>query len=476
MRTTIYWFFGIIAVEILSRLVIFYPLVNMWTAIIIGLIVLVLTITRPSIALAILSIEYLIGSQGSLFHAWGDGQNHGGISIREILFAAFIIGWLIWSLQHQTWKRWREIMRTRKMYFVLAAVIIYGVILGFVRGNRQFLFADANAWGTWLLLLPILDVVSFEKERWRSVIAPAVTAALIWLPIKTLTLLYLFTHHFAAIHGPLYLWIRRTGVGEITAMGGDAHRIFLQSQIYAVFAVIACLVWRSCRSTEHTSPHPSPSQGEGVLTIILALSFAEIFASLSRSFWLGLGVGWLVGLIFILRRKRDQIWKFVGATMIGGALAIALIFLVTPTPAFFGMWGNRVNLQESAGISRWQLFPVLWQKIKEHPIVGSGFGATVTYHSADPRIVATGGTVTTYAFEWGWLEHWIKFGLIGTPIMLALLIDLIRRTLRSNQPEWIKWSVISSITALAVIHMFSPYLNHPLGIFALIIGEAIVLL
>ncbi|MDO8617536.1 MAG: O-antigen ligase family protein [Candidatus Uhrbacteria bacterium] len=496
MKTALYWFLGIAGVEVLSRLVIFHPSINGFIALTIGAIVLALAIKRPSIALAVLSIEYLIGSHGSLFKFLGDAQNHGSFSIREILFAAFIIGWFIWSLRHKTWKGWGEIMRTRKIYFVLAAVVVYGVVLGFVRGNRQFLFADANAWGAWLLLLPILDIISFEKQRWLSIITPAITAALIWLPIKTLGLLYIFTHHFTTIQEPLYLWVRRTGIGEITAIGGGAYRIFFQSHIYGVFGVIALLMWsafRSTQSTEHTSPQPSlfesepqsrgPSQGEGVFRFLLFVSVAEILASLSRSFWLGLGIGWLIGLLFLLRRKRDRVWQFIRTTLIAGILGMGLVFSITlfPWPTVsssdpFGMWENRVNLGESAVLSRWQLLPILWEKIKQHPITGSGFGATVTYKSLDPRIVKTGGMATTYAFEWGWLEHWVKFGLIGIPIMLALLISLIRRTWRSSQPDWIKWTLVSSMIALAATHFFSPYLNHPLGIFALIMAESTLLL
>jgi UDP-N-acetylmuramoyl-L-alanyl-D-glutamate--2,6-diaminopimelate ligase len=48
------------------------------------------------------------------------------------------------------------------------------------------------------------------------------------------------------------------------------------------------------------------------------------------------------------------------------------------------------------------LLPILFDGVKRHPVLGSGFGATVTYKSSDPRVVAaTGGVYTNYAFEPG---------------------------------------------------------------------------
>lgn len=119
--------------------------------------------------------------------------------------------------------------------------------------------------------------------------------------------------------------------------------------------------------------------------------------------------------------------------------------------------------------------PILWHKIAEHPFAGSGFGATVTYLSADPRVVAqTGGLYTTYAFEWGWMDLWIKFGVFGVLAFLFLLWRVGRRVSRSPLPEWIRLTMLASLVALSATHFFTPYLNHPLGLFALIVLELIL--
>ena len=124
-------------------------------------------------------------------------------------------------------------------------------------------------------------------------------------------------------------------------------------------------------------------------------------------------------------------------------------------------------------MSRWTLLPALWQGIERHPVLGSGFGATVTYTSHDPRVVAaTGGSYTTYAFEWGWLDHWFKFGIFGIPLMLWIVGRLMFRSWRSSEPLWIRGTLVASLFALAITHVFTPYLNHPLGIVWLVSLEA----
>ena len=117
-------------------------------------------------------------------------------------------------------------------------------------------------------------------------------------------------------------------------------------------------------------------------------------------------------------------------------------------------------------------------KIKEHPILGSGFGAQVSYRSSDPRVLAQNpdGLYTTYAFEWGWLEHWIKFGIIGFGLMIVIVWRLGERILKTPAPDWMRYGLFASLIALAVTHIFTPYLNHPLGLGYLMMLEGWVVL
>jgi hypothetical protein len=100
----------------------------------------------------------------------------------------------------------------------------------------------------------------------------------------------------------------------------------------------------------------------------------------------------------------------------------------------------------------------------------------VTYDTLDPRLVEQGLATgyTTYAFEWGWLDHWLKLGLLGIPVMAWVLWSLGQRTWRSSEPDWLRTGAVASLVALAALHVFTPYLNHPLGFLFLLVGEGMV--
>jgi O-antigen ligase len=117
--------------------------------------------------------------------------------------------------------------------------------------------------------------------------------------------------------------------------------------------------------------------------------------------------------------------------------------------------------------------PVLWKEVSASPLWGKGFGTTVTYVTSDPRITlsTTDGKYTTYAFEWGWLDLWLKTGLIGVLgylwLFYMLLSDCYRLMRRGDSRAL---AVGLSLSALGVLHFFTPYLNHPLGFSYLILA------
>lgn len=471
-RRAIFWFLGILGIEILSRSVIFHPSANLVVAVAIGLAVAVLAFKRPSAALAVLAVEIAIGSKGALFKINGDENNNGGVSVRIVIYAAFLFGWLFSSIWNRPWRHWRSWLKGRASYLALAAMILYGLLIGYLRGNVAHYIDDANAWTTWILIVPVLDIVARERARVQHDVLPAVIAAVFWIPIKTLFFFYFFGHGFLTYATGMYFWIRRTGVGEVTKVALNAFRIFFQSHIYAVGVSLWLFVWFASREKR-----ASWAQA------LLVLSVTELLISLSRSFWIGTAVG-LVGVAgwwwFTKHRLPIFAVKRTVAAF-GAALLIMAGTLIIPLPpvdtsSLFGLLGSRANLGEDAAVSRWHLLAVLKNKIAEHPITGSGFGATVTYETKDPRIIAeSGGLYTTYAFEWGWLEHWVKFGILGIPIMAWVLLSLGRRLWKSELSEWMRLAGIFSLFSLAVIHIFTPYLNHPLGILPIIALEALIL-
>jgi hypothetical protein len=443
-----------------------------------------------------LLLELLIGSKGQIlqFGFWPVTT-----SIRILMTGAFLAGWTMSVFQKRRWKDVHDVVRCRMQYGVLYLLIGYAVLLGIDMKNGSNVFKDANAWMDWLLLFPVLDVVARHKEQIKKQIAPVFAVGVLWMAVKTLGLEYLFSHGFKSIAPDAYLWVRRTGIAEVTLVTANAFRIFMQSYVYATAGVLMASAWLFTH--ENAAGDASGNffvpmnigikkvfRAAGPAAIawfILCASVVILGVSLSRSFWIGTTAGGLM-LLLVLSAHRVAWWKKLLSPISAAIAGVVLmgVVLAFPIPrvsvASLGdLFGSRTDVKnEAAAASRWNLMPVLWHKILEHPILGSGFGATVTYKSEDPRILAqTGsGEYTTYAFEWGWLEHWIKFGILGIPMMLWLLISLGLRVRKQKTDFWLRVGFVSSLVALAVLHFFTPYLNHPLGFLYFFVGEAIILL
>ena len=138
---------------------------------------------------------------------------------------------------------------------------------------------------------------------------------------------------------------------------------------------------------------------------------------------------------------------------------------------------NRANIisGESAISSRWALLEIMTGNLKNNFLIGRGFGARLEYQSSDPRVLeqTADGIYSTYAFEWGWLDIWLKLGLLGVLAYIYLLIMMLKTAWLNfkNNENLLSLGILSAIICLSAVNFFTPYLNHPLGIgFLLLAG------
>jgi glycosyltransferase involved in cell wall biosynthesis len=466
------WITLILLIEALSVFAVFNSAASSIFAISAGLVMLVVTFFRPEIGFAAVIAEHVIGSKGRQFAFGADASHDGGLSLRIILFAAFFVGWLAHLAKARRLPDIRRMLAGRTSWLVFGGFVLLGVIQGRMRQN-PFLVADANAWGAFLLLLPALDLAQHRFVEMRRIVSTSAKVALAWVSAKTLALFYFFSHDFGAAWEPVYLWVRRTGVGEVTRIIRDASafRVFFQSHVYQVLATVGLAAQLVSRKA-----HISNDLLKG-----LAILFAVILISFSRSFWIGLIAGFFFVALIVLRRtpslklrRTGKTWRAIpklALSGVGGVLIVFVLFMF-PFPPSAGSLGDailaRADTGEDAAQSRWELLPVLNTEIAGSPLIGYGFGKTATYRSRDPRVVeATGGEYTTYAFEWGWHDMAMKIGLLGVLAYLWVIVSLLKRL----GPERRAWQV--AILTLCAIHIFTPYLNHPLGILVLVLAEAL---
>ena len=485
----------IILAEAISFWGFLFPSFSSVAMVVTCVLVFILAFIRYDLALLVLLAELFIGSQGGYLFTFG---LEGGLSLslRMGLFLAIFGAWAIktvLAIIRRLRKQddygdlsWLTSMKETGIlwpYLGLLVIFAFSAVRGLISNGFGDMFFDANGYAFFAILPAI--VAGFRDLK----LSPAVGvlfAAVAASVLKALFVFYVFSHRMLYVASPIYIWIRDTRVGEITIMTGDFYRIFFQAHLFGLLlAVVGTAIAAyaiSWRSNQYRCP----------LMMISWVAVALVLG-LSRSFWFGVFFGALtLTTVFIWSKAKASVWKrtFVLAMV---AVVVAITVLVgtyaIPFPkkgaefSLASLLGNRVtSLDDSAANSRWALLPILNKAGMVHPILGSGFGTRVEYQTSDPRTLADNpdGLYSTYSFEWGYHDLWLKIGLIGLIVygwFLYALMRPIAAIVRKNRAAYqsseaasgkmkavVSLGLLAAIIALLATNIFSPYLNHPLGI------------
>ncbi len=485
-----YLVFALFLIESLSFLSYFFPILRELSFFLIALAVLILAIKDLKYALYVIIIELIIGSHGYIF--FSDVFNF-ELSIRIAMWLMIMLAWfvkyIIWLKNYlQTPIKERKSQNISYFfayfpaYLLLALFVLIASIKGVVLSdNLNVWFGDFNSWLYFLILLPLIYV--FRNNNIRDLIRDIITiflAAVTWISLKTLILLFFFSHNLPLIEA-LYAWSRDNLLAEITALDDGFYRIFFQSHIYTLMLIIIALFGlNNLKNIKKKEAY--------VLMSILALSLSSILLSLSRSLWLALILGFLVWLVYIIKKYQKKIVYYnLSKVLIISLSAVLLIFFVIniPLPGYspdfsagktFKDRAKVSDKDEAAISSRWSLLKPMSEEIIKSPIIGYGFGKEITYISQDPRVLEKNSTgeYTTAAFEWGWLSVWLKMGILGLLAYLWLFYRVISDAFKSKYNQPYIWALGLSLVALMAVNFFTPYLNHPLGIMYLLLVSIIV--
>jgi len=395
--------------------------------------------------LALNFVELMLGSRdGALFSYEFNGFR---ITLRMALFALTLVVWI--AFKRKIW----PLPRSIAPWIALWLLVLLGVILGLFWSNSpRAIFDDANAYAFTLLILPILTLEKEEAQRLRSLLERIFPALGLVIAIVTIFLALVFSYGFAEQGGWLYRFVRDLRIGELTPVLPNFTRVFIQSQLW-LLTVWFMVVGRS-RTTKNY--------------LFASVISTALMLSLSRSFW----IGWIAGIIALVATgfpperlskragsRRSPLWRRnpkVAATVIITGIGLCIILF----PSFLYALIGRGNTSEPAASTRQAQLQPLWSKITQHPVLSTGFGSPVTYHSDDPRI---NGDITTTVFEWGYLDQWLDMGIVGLLAIFFLIFWLIKKT---RATLWLA----PTLVAVATTHITSPYLNHPLGIGILLLA------
>ena len=442
--------------EGISLLSFVYPVISLPLLLAAALATFFVSLRKLEWGIYILFGELFFGSRGHLLE-------HGFLSLRLVVFVAVFLAWFIRGIMNYELgigglKSMIHDSRFMILYFLLLLVISFGIINGYVNGNSlPNIFNDANGY-LYLAILPAVLAGIRTREALGNLFKILATAVVI-IAAQTLILFLWFTYGLAGV-ATIYHWVIDQDIGEITGVVGSASRIFMQSQFYALMGLFIFGL----------------SYFEGRFKILLtsAAVFSVIF-SLSRSFWLGGIAGAAFAAIMLLVYFRvgwERFTKFAMIIILIVAAEIGAFYLVSRTAGRSEAVGSRLEnpIREAAGGARLLLLPELLTEIKQSPFLGKGFGQEVTYSSYLPDRMTPDnpeGNITSFAFEWGYLDIILKVGLIGLLVYLFFIAKIFHlgwSNLQFSISNFQTLGLLSGLVALVVLNVTTPYLNHPLGI------------
>jgi len=379
-------------------------------------------------------------------------------------------------------------------YLFLGFTVSLGVIFGVFGGyHLKDVFLDVNNYAFFLLVLPSYEIFIVKKNLINLFFV--LLAACGFVCAKTIFLFYVFSHELFYIQDKIYAWSRFSHLAEITNINPNAlvSRIFMQSQIWILFLFFFFAAY-IFKKTEHSAFF---TKDKKIIFAFVAWSgfLSALIMSFSRSFWIALVITLFVMSVFLLIVFKNKIKTSFKILSYGLILLASSVVITMATSAFPIPKGSQsADLiksrakkfsGEAALSSRYSQIAPLVSAISEHPILGSGFGAKVTYKTQDPRILEKNpdGYYTTSSFELGWLEILLKTGLLGFSAYIYLIFSILKKLfiqiIKNNEGYKLIFALgaFFGIISLVITHAASPYLNHPLGIgiiiFSTIVSEQI---
>jgi len=312
------------------------------------LITIILSLQKIEYGVYIVLAELFIGSFGYLFFYETGGVS---ISLRLGLFISIMSVWLSKILTNRE-RRADFIKKLKnnkfiKYYLISFAFLIWGVIWGMLRKNGiSNVFFDANSYVYFVLIFPLLDVIK-NKDQIKIIMEILVASAIV-ISVKTLFLVFVFSHKMHYVMEFLYKWTRDYRLGEITAWQGGFYRVFSQSHIYILIALFAVIIFlfNTNESADTAGERESVVSAEiheltrirtrkARMLVLYVLFFSVLLVGLSRSFWVGSfvsGIVMLAIMFFIIRCSVKKLIKFILKLSLGTVCSVIFILMLVKFP------------------------------------------------------------------------------------------------------------------------------------------------
>jgi len=423
--------------------------VHLLNTIISGLLILVvifLFLKKQESAWYIVAGELILGGSGNFFAFFG-------VSLRTIFLIISIP--IFFILERKNIKNiWKESKRYIILLSIFYTLLLITVIRGYVfHNNPTLIIAD---------LLPYLFLLYYFPLRKLLLSSPFIEFSknvLYTAIIGNFTLIFFtffgFSTYLFSLQGEYYHWFRDIANGKITDVGFNFFRVVINEHL---LLTPLFLLFFGVELKEKFTTHKKIFFLSIFLLCILAISLTRIYF-----------IAIVFGIFFFLHTSYLKRWFKL--TFLSAAIFI-VFFVSLHTIVSKGqslgleLFGLRIqsiitpNIEDSA-LSRMLLLPKIFEKIKNHPILGNGLGSSVTVYSPVYK-----KEITTNQFDWGYLEILTEQGVIGFLLWCFLVFYTLYsiKKIRKHISLTIYKGLFASILSLLVINTTSPALFHGLGI------------
>ncbi len=400
----------------------------------------------------LLVTELLIDGAGHFFELQG-------LLLRTWFLGIFAIAWII------------HIFKTKQFPWPHRSIIYSGTALGFF-----VLYATLNGFyhhhtTTYILqdaiIYAFLGLVFPAKEWYEELKEPFLNTIKAWVIGSTLfstITLFIYSSGLGYLPDTYYHWFRNVASGKITDLGNHFFRIVLPEHllIVPIIIVITAFLIRNPKDKMLWALQIGSA-------LVLALNF-------SRIYFLALAIG----LLALVIKQNFKQWLIVSAL---SGLSVLVLFssvhLISSRGQSSGLellglrlGGTVAPTADVSGAIRLAILPNALGQIKERPILGSGFGAIVTY--LDP---ATKEYVSRTQFDWGYLEMLVEFGILGTIAFLAFFTTLLTKSIKTvyfaKEQNTFAHGLMAGALALVIINITTPALFHGFGILYFVLMLAV---
>lgn len=457
-------FIAFFAIRLLSYFVApYFILQNILTGILL-LTLITVYIRKPQYAWYLVIGEIFLGGSGHFLEFFG-------LSLRTI----FLLTYTLLSVVPQIIsKKGRQELGLPKIIMILletfGVTLLFASINGMLHHNStKLVIQDLIPFAYFALLIPMIQTIK-DKTTYPFLIR-LVSIFILGSAFFSLVTFILFSSGMTIIQGSYYHWFRDIVSGKLTNLGSGFWRVVTAEHLLLV--PITLILGSYIMSHEKQS-----STEKIILWVLYIAALFTLTINFSRGYFLAIFVA-LIPLFYTHSFKK---WFCTSA------LTCASILIIFCTTSFIASGAKTFGLElfglrlksftsphiEESTYTRSALLKPIFQKIEEHPILGSGLGSTITFSNP-----ITKTQITTPQFDWGYFEIITEFGIIGTVPYFFLITSILFITTYYIQVTTLQKDflvgLLGGLTALLISNITAPALFHVFGILYLTFLMAFIL-